>query len=40
MDKVLGRQGDCGEAMPELGDLEPEQRRCVAEWIASMAPAP
>lgn len=39
MDKVLGRQGDCGEAMPELEELAPEQRRCVAEWIASMAPA-
>lgn len=36
MDKVLGRQGACGDPMPELGALEPAQRRCVAEWIAAM----
>ena len=36
MDKVLGQQGECGEAMPDLGALEPAQRRCIAEWIAAM----
>lgn len=39
MDKVLGRQGACGDPMPELGDLDPAQRRCLAEWIASMPTA-
>ncbi|MCB9635535.1 MAG: hypothetical protein H6721_25740 [Sandaracinus sp.] len=36
LDKLLGREGECGDPMPDLGALEPAQRRCVAEWIATM----
>ncbi len=36
VDKVLGRQGSCGDPMPELGDLAPAQRQCLAEWVAAL----
>lgn len=36
VDKVLGRQGSCGDPMPELGNLAPAQRQCLAEWVAAL----
>lgn len=39
MRKVLGSQGNCGDPMPNRGDITPAQRRCIAEWISN-APSP
>ena len=33
MRKVLGMQGNCGDPMPNRGDISPAQRRCIAAWI-------
>ncbi|MCA9558773.1 MAG: hypothetical protein KC583_09430, partial [Myxococcales bacterium] len=34
--KTLGLQRGCGDAMPPDGDLRPEQRRCLAEWVTAL----
>ncbi len=36
--KLLGGPAICGDPMPNLGEIDAEQRRCVAEWIQAMEP--
>lgn len=39
MDKVLGTQGPCGDPMPSATmELPLEERRCLVQWIDSLAP--
>ena len=35
-DKVLAREGECGDPMPLDTDLTLEERRCLVEWIGAM----
>ncbi len=34
--KTLGLHGGCGDEMPPGGDLRPDQRRCLAEWVTAL----
>ncbi|MFT5357134.1 MAG: hypothetical protein ACI9KE_004366 [Polyangiales bacterium] len=36
MRKVLGTHDDCGDPMPNRGEISPAQRRCIAAWIANV----
>lgn len=37
MRKVLGTHGNCGDPMPNRGEVSPAQRRCIAAWIVNAA---
>lgn len=36
VDKILGREGACGDPMPLEGSLSLEERRCLVTWIDAL----